>query len=111
MEGPRLQHEDWHWRMAVSTLFLGLVGVASVVPLVSPGSNADPAAALPVAVVGAALVGAVAYVAWATRFWSRVRGLPQPQKSIVWAAAVLGFTLLAAFWVLAIMLWNRFNDD
>lgn len=99
-------HEGWHWRMALATLFLGMLGVVSVASALSPGARATPGIDLGYLAGGAVLTGAVVYAAWISQFWNRVRSLRQPHKSAVWLIAIAGFVLAGVFIVMFVVLWN-----
>lgn len=100
-------HEGWHWRMALASLFMGLLGfVALAGAMPSAGRSLDAAALAG----GIALLGTVAYAAWASAFWNRVRYLGQPHKSAVWLIAIAGFALAGVFIILFVLLWNALQS-
>jgi hypothetical protein len=107
LTGAMYPHEGWHWRMAIASLFVGLVGIAilgAAFPATTHGF--DPAAFLG----GAAVLSIVGYAAWASAFWNRVRYLGQPHKSAVWIVAIVGFALAGVFIVLLRFVWNALQS-
>lgn len=104
-----LPHESFHWRMAVSTLFMGLLA-AIILAQGLNGTSYKPGPDFAMLLGGASLLGAVLYAAYASGFWNHVRYLPQPQKALVWTAAIGGFVLLGIFWIVLVIAWNAVFD-
>lgn len=63
--------------------------------------------------LGIAVLAIVAIAGWFSRFWTRYRSLPQPQRAFVWTVSAVGFAsgvcLLWLFKVMAEQL-SRAND-
>lgn len=83
--------EPWHWRMAFSSLLVGLYAAGVVAAALSP--SALPSTVGGLLAAGIAVLAVVVYAALVSRFWTNVRSLAQPHKSAVWLVAIAGFVL------------------
>lgn len=104
-----MAHEDWHWRMALNSGALLLFGLWAVITTWNTAANFGGPTYWTLAAVGVGSVGAVVYAGVVSRFWNRVRGLPQPEKSVVWTVAAVGF-VFAGLILIALLVWQSLNS-
>lgn len=90
--------ETWHGLMALGSLVLGILCIPFF-------NSATPGSAVLGVLVLAAAVGAGVV----SRFWTRVRDLPQPAKAYVWGVAIAGGAI-GVCGVLAVWLPWRIYD-